>query len=86
MINVLEIIQSGEDKPTRIMYQANLSHQVIKEVLDDLVNQELISEKDLSSIRQKRDKRTKKMYEITLKGQKVLRYYHNSRSLVQVLG
>jgi predicted transcriptional regulator len=68
------------------MYQANLSYPLLNEVFDSLVNQELISENDLSLINRKRDKRTKKLYGITQKGQKVIKYFHNSRSLVRVLG
>jgi predicted transcriptional regulator len=84
MLNVLDIIQNGEVKPTRIMYRANLSYKLLKDVLENLVSQELISEVDTTSIMRKRDKRTNTVYDITPKGQNVLKYFYNARGLLQI--
>lgn len=66
------------------MYQSNLSYTLLKNVLDDLVNQELISEIDQTLKKRKRDKRTNMMYEITSKGQNVLKYFNNAKGLLQI--
>jgi predicted transcriptional regulator len=84
LLNVLEVIQKGENKPTRIMYQSNLSYTLLKDVLNKLINQELIIEKNPAIGYRKRDKRTNKIYQITTKGQNVLRYFHNAKGLLQI--
>ncbi|MHA2393520.1 MAG: winged helix-turn-helix domain-containing protein [Promethearchaeota archaeon] len=84
MINVLEVVQNGEKKPTRIMYQSNLSYKLLKDVLESLVNQELITAMEPTTTGRKRDKRTNTLYVITPKGQNVLRYFHNARGMLQI--
>lgn len=83
-IDVLEVIQNGEAKPTRIMYQSNLSYSLLKNTLNSLVEQGLILEIEPSSRRGKRDGRTNTVYHITPKGKNVLQYFQNSRTLIQV--
>jgi len=82
MINVLNVIQDGETKPTRIMYGANLSWNICSEILDSLVSQELIEIIDISESIRKRDRRTNTVYNITPKGQNVLRYFHTAKTLM----
>lgn len=82
MINVLNVIQDGETKPTRIMYGANLSWKICSEILDSLVSQELVETIDISESTRRRDKRTNTMYLITPKGQNVLRYFHTAKTLM----
>jgi predicted transcriptional regulator len=74
-LEVLSIIKSGTHKPTRIMYQANISWQPLMRVLSSMVNQGLVEEVDTTSLRRKRDKRTSKVYNITMKGEYVLKYF-----------
>jgi predicted transcriptional regulator len=82
MINVLNVIQDGETKPTRIMYGANLSWKICSEILDSLVSQELVEIIDISESTRKRDRRTNTVYKITPKGQNVLRYFHTAKTLM----
>ena len=82
MINVLNVIQDGETKPTRIMYGANLSWKICSDILDSLVSQELVETVDTSESIRKRDKRTSIVYLITPKGQNVLRYFHTTKTLM----
>jgi predicted transcriptional regulator len=82
MINVLNVIQDGESKPTRIMYGANLSWKICSDILDSLVSQELVETMDTSESKRKRDKRTSIVYSITPKGQNVLRYFHTAKTLM----
>ena len=59
-------VQFGDKlKPTHVMYQANLSHKLLKEYLDDLAGQGLID--DLST--------DKKFVHLTDKGKDFLRRF-----------
>jgi predicted transcriptional regulator len=82
MINVLNVIQEGETKPTRIMYGANLSWKICNEILDSLVSQDLVELIDISELNRRRDKRTNTKFLITPKGQNVLRYFHTAKTLM----
>ena len=62
------------------MYSANISWQPLMRVLDSLSSQGLINEIDVSEGR-KRDKRTSKIYEITMKGEQVIRYFKDAKEL-----
>ena len=84
-LEVLQIIKSGVSKPTCIMYQANVSWQPLKRVLNSMVSQGLIDEIDTSSIERRRDKRTSKIYEITMKGEQVHRYFKGAKYLDEVI-
>ena len=84
MINVLNVIQSGETKPTRIMYGANLSWKICSEILDSLVSQELVETMDTSESIRKRDKRTSTEYKITSKGQNVIKYFNQAKGLINI--
>ncbi len=84
-LEVLQIIKSGVSKPTRIMYQANISWQPLKRILSSMASQGLIDEVDTTSIDRKRDKRTSKIYEITMKGEQVYRYFKGAKHLNEVI-
>jgi len=73
-LEVLKIVKGGMDKPTRIMYQANISWQPLMKILTSMVSQELIEEIDMTNGR-RRDKRTSRIYVITMKGEQVIRYF-----------
>lgn len=76
---VLEAVQRGMDKPTRIMYQANLSWKPTQRILDSLVEQNL-----LEVIIERGVKRKKKRYEISKKGIAVLDYFEKAQDLVDL--
>lgn len=65
-LDVLSVIGEGEDKPTRIMYNANISWKPLQETLDSLLKQELIEVKNIQN---------HKRYKITPKGRKLLKYF-----------
>jgi predicted transcriptional regulator len=63
------------------MYGANLSWKLLQGILESMVSQELILEVDASK---SRDKRTNKYYEITSKGDSVIRYFERAKGLIEV--
>lgn len=80
-LDVLKVIKEGTKKPTRIMYGANLSWKLLQGILGSMVSQGLIEEIDASD---SRDKRTTKIYEITSKGDSVIRYFDRAKGLIEV--
>lgn len=78
-IEVLSIIKSGTSKPTRVMYDANLSWDHLHRVLNPMLKQGLIEEVDTTQERG-RDKRTSKRYMLTQKGENVLRYFNDTKA------
>ncbi|MFC1803605.1 winged helix-turn-helix domain-containing protein [Thermoproteota archaeon] len=82
MIDVLNIIQNGETKPTRIMYRANLSWKLLNGVLDSLISQGLVESINIRELGRRRDKRTNIKYSITSKGRSVLRYFSTANKLI----
>jgi len=81
-LEVLHIIKGGTSKPTRIMYQANISWQPLVRILGSMVSQGLIDEIDTTTGgRRRRDKRTSKVYQITMKGEQVIRYFKGAKAL-----
>ena len=77
VLNVLSAIKEGVDKPTRIMYAANLSWKPTQRILRSLVQQGLLREIEETSSR-----RTKKRYEITEKGVNLVRYFERAKDLL----
>ena len=80
-LEVLWIIKDGTRKPTRIMYGANLSWKPLHQILRSMVSQGLIKEIDT---RDSRDKRTSRHYEITQKGENVVKYFNRAKSLLEL--
>ena len=80
-LQILQIIKDGTSKPTRIMYNANISWKPLMRVLNSMISQDLIMEIDVSSEGRKRDKRTNRLYEITMKGEQVIRYFKEAKDL-----
>lgn len=80
-LDVLKVIKEGTRKPTRIMYGANLSWKLLQNILSSLVDQNLILEVDASD---SRDKRTNTIFEITSKGDSVIRYFDRAKGLIEV--
>ena len=79
MMTVLGAIRDGVDKPTRIMYTANMSWNSTQKVFGDLLEQDLIFVTEEPGL-----KRAKKRYHITEKGMNVLQYFEGAKSLIQV--
>ncbi|MFQ6054255.1 MAG: winged helix-turn-helix domain-containing protein, partial [Candidatus Bathyarchaeia archaeon] len=80
-LDVLGIIKGGTRKPTRIMYGANLSWKPLQGILRSMVAQGLIVEVDAAA---SRDKRTTTLYEITQKGENIIRYFNKARDLLEL--
>ena len=80
-LEVLGAIKNGTEKPTRIMYEANLSWRILNEVLSSLTFQDLVEEVDVSD---SRDKRTNTVYRITEKGDALTRYFHHAEQLLRL--
>ncbi len=80
-LDVLWIIKNGTKKPTRIMYGANLSWKPLQRILMSMVSQGLIVEVDT---RDNRDKRTNTCYEITQKGENVVKYFNRAKDLIEL--
>ncbi len=79
MLNVLTAVSDGVNKPTRIMYAANMSWNPTKKILEKLVGEGFlgVTEEPLG-------RRSKKRYEITEKGIKVLKYFYGAQELISL--
>jgi predicted transcriptional regulator len=77
VLNVLSSVRDGTDKPTRIMYAANLSWKPTQRILNSLVAQGFLRE-----IEDTGSRRTKKRFEITEKGTNLLRYFEGAKDLL----
>ncbi len=80
-LDVLWTIKNGTTKPTRIMYESNLSWKPLQRTLNSLVAQDLIDELDPEN---NRDKRTNTYYELTQKGENVLKYFKRAEDLLEL--
>ena len=80
LISVLQSINEGVNKPTRLMYEVNLSWRPLQSILAELIQQGLIEEKKASQ----HDKRTKVNYHVTEKGLQVIRYYINAKEILEI--
>lgn len=78
-LDVLWVIKSGTNKPTRIMYGANLSWKPLQKILGSMVSQGLITEIESGG---RGDKRTTKVYRMTQKGENVLQYFSKAKELL----
>jgi len=76
-LTILSTILDGVDKPTRIMYAANMSWKPVKRILSHLVEQGLLVEVFNTESRQSRIR-----YQITEKGKKVLDYFENADAIM----
>jgi predicted transcriptional regulator len=67
--DLLKVVGSGETKPTRIMYRANLSWVAMEGLLHRLVDNGFVRVTPQGSY---------KRYHITSKGSRALNYYRNA--------
>lgn len=79
-VDILTEVMNGSNKPTKIMYGANLSYKPLKVILQSMLDQGLIDE-DAGT---KKDKRTKVTYKVTQKGMNVVRYYSKAKNLIEI--
>jgi len=80
-LNVLAAVKRGTSKPTRIMYEANLSWKPLQKILRSMLTQDLIVLMDTSK---NRDKRTNTMYGLTQKGENVMNYFNRAREYLEI--
>jgi len=79
-MDILAEIKGGTVIPTRIMYGVNLSWKPLKQILETLTAQMLIEEQSMGDI----DKRTRKVYALTEKGENVLNYFNRAKGLMEM--
>ena len=82
-LDVLIVIRSGTDKPTNIMYKANLSWKPLNRILDSMTSQGLIDETKVDG-HARRDKRTSRRYVLTSKGENVIGYFNGAKALLEL--
>lgn len=80
-LDVLWTIKNGTQKPTRIMYESNLSWKPLQRTLSSLMSQELIQGFEPTNLR---DKRTTTCYELTQKGENVIHYFKRAEDLLEL--
>ncbi len=80
-LDVLWTIKNGTQKPTRIMYESNLSWKPLQRTLSSLASQGLITEYEPEY---NRDRRTTTCYELTQKGENVLKYFKRAEDLLEL--
>ena len=79
-LDVLKAVRAGVDKPTRIMYAANMSWDPVSKILDSLVDRGFVS-----VINTNGGNRPKRRYEITEKGVSVINYLEGAKELVEII-
>ena len=75
--DVLLAVQNGTDKPTGIFYAANLSYRLGQDVLNNLVQNGLLSEREIPG-----KKKTRKRYSITEKGLNIIRHLDRAKEIM----
>ncbi len=79
VLNVLSVVAEGLDKPTRIMYAANMSWTSKQKMLSQLVELGL-----LEVVYNQGDRRSNRRYKITEKGINVIEYFDEAREIMPV--
>ena len=78
-LNILSSVMNGVDKPTRIMYAANMSWRPVQRNLSYLVNKGLLERQvNLES------SKSKSRYVITEKGINVLEYFKKAKEILPI--
>ncbi len=80
-LDVIWAIKSGISKPTRIMYESNLSWKPLQRILGSMIDQGLIQEID---VKNGRDKRTHTLYEVTQKGENIIHYFNKGKEFLKI--
>lgn len=74
-IEILKVMSKGTCKPTRIMYETNLSWAPLMKILRSMLTQDLI---------RKNENDAHLTYEITDKGEETLEYFKKAMELIEV--
>lgn len=74
-LEMLQVVMNGENRPTRIMYECNLSYQTCKSKLEELVINGLVKEHDSNG---------RKVYEITPKGIEMIENLYQLKILLDL--
>jgi len=78
-LNILSAVKDGVDKPTRIMYAANMSWRPVQKTLSNLVEQGLLERQvNIES------SKSKTRYVITEKGIHVLDYFKKAKEILPI--
>jgi predicted transcriptional regulator len=78
-LNILSSVMNGVDKPTRIMYAANMSWRPVQRNLSHLVDKGLLERQvNLES------SKSKSRYVITEKGINVLEYFKKAKEILPI--
>jgi len=80
-LNILSAVRDGVDKPTRIMYAANMSWKPVQRILSHLVEQGLLEVRINTESRQ-----SKRRYVLTDKGANVLDYFEKAKEILPLEG
>lgn len=80
-LEILNSIKMGVKKPTRIMYAVNVSWKPLQHAFENMLSQDLISEVDTTY---SEDSRTSRVYEITSKGDSVLKYFRKAQNMLGI--
>ena len=80
-LNILSAVKDGVDKPTRIMYAANMSWKPVQKILSHLVEQGLLEVRMNTESRQ-----SKKRYALTDKGANVIDYFEKAKEILPLEG
>ena len=77
--DILRVIKdkNGKIKPTHILYKSNLSHQMMKEYLDELMKKEFIIETETKN---------SKTYSVTEKGMNYLEKFSEIQAFTSSFG
>ena len=73
LVDVLSLINSNVQKPTRIMYRGNMSWTHAKEILGSLTEEGLVVEGQVKK---------RSVYRITDRGRKALRLFRESKEMI----
>ena len=79
MLKVLKVIGEGVNKPTRIMYAANISWNPTQKILSRLIEQGLIT-----NVMNTSGRKSKQRYVITPKGISILDYFDNVNKILPI--
>jgi len=80
-IDVLRILKNETSSPYHIMYHANLSWQTLQRILRPLESHGLVKEIDVED---SSGERKKKCYEITQKGENVVKYFKSGKDPLEI--
>ncbi|MCK4520996.1 MAG: DUF4364 family protein [Nanoarchaeota archaeon] len=71
------VMKGGRIKPTHLLYKSNLSHQKMKEYVNELIEKEMIEEEI---------EKEKKLFTITEKGEKFLNEFRRIKEFSDSFG